>query len=179
MRNTNEIIHQWIKEHVQSEWLTVDMTCGHGRDTLQLAKHSAHVYSIDIQAQAIESAKELCKDYENITFINDDHTLINQYIPQFVHLAIFNLGYLPGGKKSIKTNKDSTLVALGKIYPRLRKNGYLIITCYPGHPGGKEEHEVVKRWLNHFKNFEVTTYDYGKDSAPITYICKKISFDSR
>lgn len=179
MKNTNEIIHDWIKENVKEDWKCVDMTTGNGHDTLCLAQHAHHVTAFDIQEVAIQQAQELTKDYKNITYIHDSHTEVNQYVDDFIHLAIFNLGYLPNGDKKIKTNKDTTLVALSKIYPKIRRNGYLIITCYRGHPGGPEEHETVLRWIKHYKNFEVQVLDYGNKKAPIAYICKKISLDSR
>ncbi|NLC41805.1 MAG: methyltransferase domain-containing protein [Erysipelothrix sp.] len=179
MKSNTELIHQWMEETIQKDWVCVDMTCGKGRDTLEMAKLAHHVTSIDIQEAAIEQAKALSSQYDNITFIQDDHINISNYVKDFIHLAIFNLGYLPDGNKKIQTTADSTLMALSKIYPRIRKNGYLVVTCYVGHKGGKEEHETVKRWIDHYKNFETTIIDSGKRNAPITYICKKTSFDSR
>lgn len=179
MRNTNELIHDYLKEHVQDDWICVDMTCGHGFDTLELAKLSKKVFSFDIQQQAIDSAKEKTKMFNNIDYILDDHQHVNNYIDFFIHCAIFNLGYLPNGNKKIKTNAESTLIALSKINRWIRVNGLLIITCYRGHPGGINEYNTVLEWLNHQLNYNITTLDYGNKTAPIAFICRKKSFDSR
>lgn len=179
MNRNVDIVHNWMKENINDDWITVDMTCGKGRDTLEMAKLAQHVTSIDIQEKALDQAKVLTQEYSNITYIHDDHTNINHYINDFINLVVFNLGYLPDGDKKIMTNSDSTLMALSKIYPWIRKNGYLIITCYLGHKGGKKEHDTVKMWIDHYKNFEVTVIDSGKRNSPITYICKKLSLDSR
>lgn len=179
MKNTNETIHEWMKETIEPHWIAVDMTAGQGRDTLQMAKLAKHVYAVDIQEEAINLTKQLTSELDNITYIHDNHININYHVNEFVHLVIFNLGYLPSGNKKIKTNAESTLIALSKIFRWIRLNGYLIITCYRGHPGGKEEHETVLRWLDHQKNLEIEVLDYGHKNAPIAYLCKKISFDAR
>lgn len=179
MRNTNELIHDFLRDNVKEDWICVDMTCGHGYDTLELAKYSKFVYSFDIQQEAIDSAKEKTKDFNNIQYILDDHQNVNSYIDFFVNCVIFNLGYLPKGNKNIKTNSQSTLIALSKINRWIRLSGLLIITCYRGHPGGINEYNTVLEWLNHQLNYEITTLDYGNKTSPIAFICRKKSFDSR
>lgn len=174
MKNTNEIIHEFLDEIIKPNWICVDMTAGRGYDTKKLAELAQQVICFDIQPEAIESTKELTKEYTNIHYILDNHQNINEYIKDFVHLVIYNLGYLPNGNKKIITKKQSTIISLSKIHQLLRNNGYLILTCYPGHAGGKEETEAVKQWLKHHeKQYEIKVYDYPTKNSPICYICKK------
>lgn len=178
MKNNNEIIHEKFESIIQSDWLSIDMTAGNGRDTYFLAQKSKHVFTIDIQEVAINKTKELTKDFDNITYIHDDHQNINNYVKPYVNLIIYNLGYLPGGNKKIKTTKDSTLISLSKAHQLLKINSYLIITCYPGHPGGSQETEAVKLWTNHKKEkqqYEVETLHYPTKNSPISFICKRIA----
>ena len=178
MKNTNEIIHKFLEQTVQPDWISVDMTTGRGHDTLALGKLSKHVYAFDIQSEAIESAKERTADYDNITYILDDHQNVNQYVKPYVNLVMFNLGYLPGGNKKIMTNKDSTLVSLSKVHQLLKINSYLIITAYPGHRGGDKEAQAVELWVKHQvdkKQYEVEVHHYQSKNAPIAYIMKRIN----
>lgn len=178
MTNNNQLIHEKFKDIIQRDWVCIDMTAGNGHDTLFLAQHAQQVYTIDIQQEAIDNTKERTKDFDNIIYLVDDHQNINRYVEPYVNLIIYNLGYLPGGNKKIKTNKDSTLISLSKAHQLLKINSYLIITCYPGHPGGKEETEAVTQWVNHQKEkeqYQVEILDYPTKNSPITFICKRIA----
>lgn len=177
MKNTNEIIHELLEEIVQPDWICVDMTAGHGHDTLALAKLAQQVYSFDIQSEAIESTKVKTREFNNITYIHDDHQNVLNYVKPFVNLVIFNLGYLPGGNKKIMTSKDSTLMSLSKVHQLLKINSYLIITVYPGHKGGDKEAQAVELWVNHQvekQQYEMVKYDYPTKNSPIAYVCKRI-----
>lgn len=177
MANNNLLLHEKFSKLIQPDWIVIDMTAGNGHDTLFLAQHAKEVYSIDIQQQAIENTKELTKNHDSITYIVDDHQNIHHYVKPYVNCVFFNLGYLPGGDKSIKTNKDSTLISLSKVHQLLKIGSYLVITCYPGHSGGKQETEAVTKWVNHQKDkkqYEVEVLDYPTKNSPITYICKRI-----
>ena len=60
--------------------------------------------------------------------------------------AIFNLGYLPGGDKSLITQARNTLRAVEGIWEILRPGGLLLIVLYPGHEGGAEEAAQLRAW---------------------------------
>jgi hypothetical protein len=59
-------------------------------------------------------------------------------------MVAFNLGYLPGGNKSIITLSDTTLSALKAAERILKPGGLISLVVYIGHPGGREELEVVE-----------------------------------
>ena len=64
-----------------------------------------------------------------------------------VAAVMFNLGYLPGGEKSIITEIRSTLPALAAAASLLRTGGILSVVAYPGHPGGDLECRGVEEWF--------------------------------
>jgi hypothetical protein len=48
----------------------------------------------------------------------------------------FNLGYLPGGDKQLKTGAETTLRALKAASNVLQAGGLISVVAYTGHPGG-------------------------------------------
>lgn len=58
-------------------------------------------------------------------------------------LIVYNLGYLPGGDKTITTESSTTLESLQAAFPLIMPGGAISIACYPGHPSGKTEEENV------------------------------------
>ncbi|MEN8261627.1 MAG: class I SAM-dependent methyltransferase [Pseudomonadota bacterium] len=134
----------------------IDATVGNGHDTLFLAKGVAPggvVFGFDIQERAIANTRERIEaehPHCQIILIKDDHVRMPEHIPLTDHGAVsavmFNLGYLPGGCKSIITSGPSTLAALNAAYVMLRPGGILSVVAYTGHPGGREEADAVKKW---------------------------------
>jgi hypothetical protein len=59
----------------------------------------------------------------------------------------FNLGYLPGGDKSVVTQTTTTRMALRLSMDLLRPGGILVVVAYRGHTGGPEECEGVQEEL--------------------------------
>lgn len=51
-------------------------------------------------------------------------------------LVAFNLGYLPGGDKTIITKPETTLPALEAAKGILMPGGLISLVVYVGHPGG-------------------------------------------
>ena len=56
-----------------------------------------------------------------------------------VKVVVFNLGYLPGGDKSIVTVPEVTLATIGASRSALQEGGCISATCYPGHEEGQAE----------------------------------------
>jgi len=60
--------------------------------------------------------------------------------PDSARLVVFNLGYLPGGDKSVVTTADGTVRALRAAERVVQPGGAISVTLYPGHEeGGREE----------------------------------------
>lgn len=133
----------------------VDATCGNGHDTLALAAtNPSKLYAFDIQPSAVDTTKkalidggygDLLKD-GTVSIICDSHVNMHRYVNEPVNLIVFNLGYLPGGDKTITTNAVATGAAVSASLDLLSKDGLLCITMYSGHPQGAEEKETLLSW---------------------------------
>ena len=64
MEKVLEFAKTIIKNKKGNNTIGVDATCGRGKDTLFLANIFKEVYAFDIQDEAIESTKELLKEYK-------------------------------------------------------------------------------------------------------------------
>ena len=171
--NNNTFVHKYIKPLVNSNDTCVDMTLGNGLDTQFLCKYAKHVYGIDISLEAINNSKLRLKDENNITFINDNHIDIDKYVKKPIKLFVFNLGYLPHSKDSNITKAEETLIAFKKAYKLLENGGYIVITFYIGHKGGKQEYYLLDSYIKENRFHIIETYRQDKLDSPITYIIKK------
>ena len=172
--NNNTFIHKYIKSLITKDDVCVDMTAGNGNDTLFLVRHSRYVYAFDISKKAIENTYEKLKDYDNYKLINDSHDNIDRYDIKDIRLFIFNLGYLPYSDENVTTNKDTTLSAFKKAYDLLQDNGYIVITFYLGHIGGKDEYYLLDDYIKKKRIHILESYRQDKTNSPVTYIIKKI-----
>ncbi|MEJ7540450.1 class I SAM-dependent methyltransferase [Staphylococcus intermedius] len=145
-----------IRSHVTPESVVIDATCGNGHDTKFLADlvPNGHVYGCDIQKEAIEYTRQRVQAYNNISLFQTGHEWITQYIASEhlaqVHAAIFNLGYLPKGDKSIVTHSSTTLAAVQTIFDVLQPEGIIVLVVYPGHEEGAEESATLMQHLQAF-----------------------------
>ena len=130
----------------------VDATCGNGYDTLLLAElvgSKGSVWAFDIQEAAIQATAERlsgCSIAERVHLIRAGHETLAVQVPTAVSAVVFNLGYRPGGDRSIITRPDTTLSALEQALQFLIPGGILAITVYPGHRGGESEEHLVNEW---------------------------------
>ncbi|MDD5266498.1 MAG: class I SAM-dependent methyltransferase [Methylococcales bacterium] len=181
------VAHDLIKEVLLPGDIAIDATVGNGYDTLFLAKQvglSGEVFGFDIQQAAIESTKEKFQQTHcpaRLTLIQASHAGMGGKIPAHYHgnirAIMFNLGYLPGGDKSIITRTDSTITALNSACRMLSGNGIITVLAYPGHQGGDLETGQVKSWCeqldkDQFKIRIVYSSD-NKDSTPRLFVIKK------
>ncbi len=181
--NTGVIVSNLINSFVKPGDKVLDCTAGNGNDTLALANAvgpQGMVYGFDIQAKAIERTKELLienNSIDNVILINDSHENIHLYIDEKLKFIIYNLGYLPKGDKSIKTNSLSTINSIKRAIELLDYNGILVVTVYVGHVGGLDEKQALENLfltLNQ-KEFNVLKYDFINQSnnPPILYCLEK------
>jgi len=181
--------HNFIKKVLHPGDVAIDATIGNGHDTLFLAEQvypSGLVFGFDIQQIAIESTKEKIKqtNYPNcLALISTSHTEMYKAIPTKYHgnikAIMFNLGYLPGGDKTIITSTDSTITALNSSCHLLSSNGIITIIAYPGHSGGDLETVQVTNWCD---QLDITQFEAhviysstDKQSAPRLFIIHKLT----
>ncbi len=80
--------------------------------------------------------------------ILDSHSNIKKYVTSPIKAAVFNLGYLPGGDKSVTTLLDTTLEAVTAAVELLGEDGIVLIAVYPGHAEGKREGNALEEMLS-------------------------------
>lgn len=137
----------------------LDATAGRGHDTLFLASlvgESGLVLAVDRQEKALrDTASLLCEHglEGRVRLTQGDHAemeaLLCRELPADRDLAavVFNLGFLPGSDKIIRTSAASTSAALKAVWPRLRRSGLLCVHVYTGHEGAEEEAAAVDAWM--------------------------------
>lgn len=180
--------HDLLKNILHPGDIAIDATVGNGHDTLFLAEQvapSGHVYGFDIQRAAIDSTREKFRHnglQDCLTLIQASHADMAEKIPEQLHCNVkaimFNLGYLPGGDKSVITQTESTLTALTIAARIVSINGIITLLAYPGHPGGDRETDQVKNWCEQLNpdQFNVSTIYSAehKDSAPRLFVIRKL-----
>ncbi|MGG3450711.1 tRNA (mnm(5)s(2)U34)-methyltransferase [Domibacillus aminovorans] len=142
-----------LEKTVSAGGFAVDATAGNGHDTLFLAKlvgESGHVFSFDVQEQAIKNTGERLKQASvsnRVSLYHSGHEQAAKLIPADYHgrlsAAIFNLGYLPKGDKSIVTKPDTTIEAVQQLFTMLKTGGVIVLVIYHGHEEGAAEREAV------------------------------------
>ena len=150
LRETTALARVICGQYADKTAIAVDATCGNGHDTLWLADMFSKVLSFDVQQGAVAMTQKLMadNDIENVTVIKDSHSNMTEYLSEAddIALVVFNLGYLPGGDKSLVTKSETTLAALRQALKLIRKDGLVCVTMYWGHEGGAEEREAVLKW---------------------------------
>ncbi|RRK09804.1 SAM-dependent methyltransferase [Lactiplantibacillus garii] len=149
--------------------VVVDATVGNGHDTTYLAKlvgPTGHVYGFDVQDAAIaatQAALTADKLDHQVTLTKTGHENLNHVLPAgtAVKCAIFNLGYLPGGDKTVITTAPTTLTAVEALEDRLATNGLIILMVYTGHPGGQDEADALSQHVNELDQHQFQVLRYG------------------
>lgn len=169
-RKATEVAHAVWRNIVQKGDTVVDATCGNGNDTLALLKMVAdetargRVYGMDIQDSAIESTSSFLKmsvddDHQQglVKLFPICHSRMEEIVPKDapVRLVAFNLGYLPGGDKTVITVPRTTELALQAASRILSSGGLISVLVYIGHPGGRDELDVVESFAS---NLPVDTW---------------------
>lgn len=178
-----EFSHWIFKNFIENNTIFVDATCGNGNDTLflkELIDSKGKIFAFDIQKNAIEITKNKFKnqDYNfDIEFINDGHENIDYYIDQKVDGIIYNLGFLPGSDKHIKTTKDTTIKSLKRSIEILAEGGLIVLVLYSEHEGGSIETKAVLNFASNldYKIFNVLHYHFlnQKKTPPEVVAIKK------
>ncbi|KAI8105870.1 hypothetical protein M9434_000449 [Picochlorum sp. BPE23] len=160
MKNSRltHLAHQIWPISVRKGDVVCDATCGNGYDSVYLAKlvgPDGHLVAIDIQKEAVRATQDNIEaqvpehERPKVTYVVGSHENLIEHVGSNVaKLVCFNLGYLPGGDKSIVTQVDSTLAAIEASLEALVFGGIVSILCYIGHPGGMAEYEAVQEYVS-------------------------------
>jgi len=179
--------HEAIRGVVKPGDTVVDATVGNGWDTVFLARlvgPTGRVIGFDIQSTAIDTTRRrLAADdlLERCSFFEQSHETPAESLATLEVGApsaiMFNLGYLPGGDKSITTASDTTIKSLEGMLDVLTSGGILTIVTYRGHPGAEEEYEAVEAWTSALERSEFDAVRIadptGPAHAPVLFVVRK------
>jgi len=152
-----ELSHELLAK-TKNARIAIDMTCGNGQDTIFLAEISKEVYAFDIQEIAINNTKRLLKEnkIDNVIVKKESHELFDIYVNTPFDIAIYNLGFLPGGDKKIKTEALTVIKSLEKAVSLLANDGRIIIVIYLH---DKLESESIEGFVSNLNSeFDVMKY---------------------
>ena len=153
--------HAVIRRHCGEGDVVLDATVGNGKDTVflaQLVGEGGLVIAVDKQKDALAKAAKLLEVMDltaRVKLVQAEHSevgnALNNALPQKANstglmVAVFNLGYLPGGNKLLTTDVHSTLIALDAVWPMIRPGGLLSVHTYTGHAGAEGEARAVESW---------------------------------
>jgi len=177
--------------------LAVDLTAGKGRDTLALMRavgRTGQVVSFDTQAAALEQTRALLEplgDVVNtwsegqglsagpgVTLVHACHSTLGRLLQRPARAIMANLGYLPGGDRTLVTHPETTLAALQQSIDLLAEGGRLAVTVYPAHPGGACEAQRVDDFFRVLpqKSWQVLSLRTANcDRAPRLLVAERLS----
>ena len=178
-----ERVHEFLSEYLKPGDRAVDATAGIGWDTLKLCElvgDSGKVYAFDIQEEAIEHTRERLKEAgldDRAELFACSHSRAGEIVTEPIRAFTMNLGYLPGGDKSIVTRTESTISDLRSLSDLLCSGGIGTILIYYGHEGGPAEKEAVEEFMASMPSNwgQITRMEIvnRKNCPPILYMMEK------
>lgn len=160
-----ETAHDLVARFVRDGDHVVDATVGNGHDTRFLASlvgTRGRVDGFDIQAAAIETTGRELQGFPQVNLHCLGHERMREVVSGPVAAAMFNLGYLPSGDKTLVTRPETTVAALDAAWELLRApGGILSVVIYPGHAGGRDESLVVEAWFSRLDPAQHRTLRHG------------------
>ncbi len=172
----------FILEHLSEGEVAVDFTMGNGNDTLFLSKtvgESGRVYAFDIQQKALESTRAKLTGEgapENYRLICASHHRVKEFVKEPIKAGMFNLGYLPGGEKSLTTLRETTFAAVEAAIELLLPDGVLIVAIYPGHEEGELEGNMLREYFKTLSRFRICASEFrilNSPASPYFFLIEK------
>lgn len=157
MRNlltkTTDLAMYVTLSYVERGDCVIDATCGNGGDTIALSAavgEEGRVLALDIQQSAVEYTRNRLAEANAVnaavrqgSFLHMDEILQAVFPGNIPSAIVFNLGYLPGGDKSITTKAEETEAAVRRAADLVRLGGVVTVVLYSGHPEGAREKRAV------------------------------------
>ena len=193
MLSAVEYCHTMLRERLLPGDLAVDATAGNGHDThflAQLIGPEGKVFAFDVQPEAIAATQRLLQRWgvpeACYQLVGASHAEMAAHLPGDAEgrmaAVIFNLGYLPGGDKSVITRAETTLPAVRAALELLRPGGLLLLVLYPGHAGGAEEAQVLRDFASGLppRQWQVTEYRTlnARNAPPVVLAVEKAATES-
>ena len=173
---------QFISTHIKEGGTVVDFTMGNGYDTLWLSRavgENGKVYAFDIQQAALDSTAAMLEKEgaaKNYTLILDSHHNVKNYVKEPICAGLFNLGYLPGGDKTITTLHETSLAAIAAGIDLLDADGAILCAVYPGHAEGTLEGELIEEMLSKLDRKKICATKFkivNSPTSPFFFLIEK------
>lgn len=152
LKSARHWAEELLRQAVCEDSKVIDATLGNGYDTEWLCGivgDNGHVYGFDIQQAAVDRTQERLKKAgiaNRASLFCAGHQNVKEYVQESVDAAVFNLGWLPGSDRSVRTMRETTMQAVEGCLELLKEGGLLTICAYPGHDEGKEELNALIDW---------------------------------
>lgn len=188
MLSAVEFCHHLLRSHLRAGDWAADATAGNGHDTLFLAGQvgpEGRIFACDLQPRAVEATRALLTARGISTTCCEltatCHGAVENWLPLEatgrLAAVIFNLGYLPGGDKSVITQTVTSLPAVTGCLDLLRPGGLLLIVVYPGHQGGDAEASALRSWASSLPARTAHSAEFhtlnAKNPAPSVLVIQK------
>ncbi|MBR4080649.1 MAG: class I SAM-dependent methyltransferase [Clostridia bacterium] len=153
LRSARYVAADYLRQVIQPGDTVVDATMGNGHDTAMLAElvgAQGRVIAFDVQEDAVARTAESLseKGLRDICELHCcGHQLMAEHVTAPVQAVAFNLGWLPGGDKSVTTHWETTRQAIEAALTLLAPGGIVTICAYPGHAAGDEERRCLMDFL--------------------------------
>lgn len=145
----------------------IDATVGNGHDTLWLARQvgpRGKVLGLDVQEHALQTTLARLQSARlagRVLLIKAGHEslgqlIANQHLSDRPRVVMFNLGYLPGADRAIRTQAETTVRALQAAIGLVAPGGLVSAVLYPGHPSGRLESDQALKWIASLPNDRVS-----------------------
>lgn len=173
LRGPVALTHLILRRFIGQGDCVIDATCGNGHDTLllaELAGQTGRVWAFDIQEAALTATRHRLRQAgveDRVTLLQKGHECIREHVRGPVSAAVFNLGYLPAGDRSIVTRPETTVAAAEQALELLAAGGVVTVTLYPGHDGGLNECTVIDAWAACLDAKKFHTWRMGQINVPV------------
>jgi len=181
-----DLAHHFWRDVLRDGDSAIDATLGNGHDALFLAnsilKKGGRLYGFDIQESAINTSfaelKKIFPDEQlrRVHFFQESHDQMGKHVKDPVRLIVYNLGYLPGGDKSVTTMTDTTLASIEQGLNMLLPDGLLSVVCYPGHDEGEREESALLDFFQKLdtRHFAISHFRFlNRKKAPSLILAQK------
>lgn len=187
-----ELAHQTWHRLLSPGDTVVDATCGRGHDTLALSQLvladgiSGYVWGLDIQPSALAATHRRLaatltpQQLARVTLHLGDHaTPPPALLSHSLKLVVYNLGYLPGGDKTLVTTSENTLLSLHTFASHITPGGAISVMCYVGHPGGQTECDAILAWASTLpRHWNVCCHRWlNAENAPLWLLLQRAQSD--
>ncbi len=183
LKSARHWAQELIRQAVGEGSRVIDATLGNGYDTewlCEMVGDSGRVYGFDVQQAAVDNTAQRLEKKglaHRASLFCVGHQHVEEYVEAGVDAALFNLGWLPGSDRSIRTQRETTLAAAEGCLRLLKQGGLMTICAYPGHEEGKQELHALIEWAQSLNSKEydamIRCYLNQPNDPPVMFAIKK------